>query len=64
VGATSPVSVLTDYYLVPVFYPLTYREFSCIVWTAPWFGVVNYALLAAVLLWLYRTRRTGRAASS
>jgi hypothetical protein len=53
----------SDYYVVPIFYPLTYRGFSGIAWTTPWFFVVNYALLVAVLAWLYRTRRTGQAAS-
>ena len=46
-----------DYYPVPVLYPFTERGFDGIAWNTPWFMVLNYALLTAAGLWLWRTRR-------
>ena len=51
----------SDYYAVPVLYPITYRGFSGIAWTAPWFLVLNYLLLAAVYFWLFYTRNKSSA---
>jgi len=51
----------SDYYVVPILYPLTYRGISGIAWTAPWLLALNYGLLAAVYLWLFRTRGRRRA---
>jgi hypothetical protein len=46
-----------DYYPVPVLYPFTQRGFDGIAWITPWFMVLNYAALAAVGLWLLRSRK-------
>jgi len=51
----------SDYYVVPVFYPLTYRGFSGVAWTTPWLFALNYTLLAVAYVWLYRTRAGRRA---
>ncbi len=41
-----------DYYAAPVLYPITERGFNGIAWNTPWFMGLNYAVLAAVGLWL------------
>lgn len=46
-----------DYYEVPVLYPITERGFDGLAWNTPWFMVLNYASLAAMILWLLHTRR-------
>lgn len=46
-----------DYYEVPVLYPITERGFDGLAWNTPWFMVVNYVALAAMILWLLYTRR-------
>ena len=48
-----------DYYGVPIFYPLSERTFDGIAWTDPWLLVVNYLLLAAAFIGLYRGRILG-----
>lgn len=48
-----------DYYAAPVLYPLTERGFDGIAWNTPWFMGLNYAVLAAVGLWL-ALRKRGR----
>lgn len=40
----------SEFYPVPVFYPITYQGFDGIAWNTPWFMVVNYSAL--VLIWL------------
>lgn len=45
------------YYPVPVLYPITERGFDRLAWNAPWFLLLNYAVLAAVGVWLLRTGR-------
>jgi hypothetical protein len=47
----------TAYYPVPVLYPFTQRGFDGIAWNTPWFLLLNYAVLAAVGVWLLRTGR-------
>ena len=56
--ATDVPTHSADYYAVPVLYPFTYRGLDGFAWTTPWFIALNYAALAAVGLWLYRTRRS------
>jgi hypothetical protein len=46
-----------DYYEVPVLYPITERGLDGLAWNTPWFMVLNYAALAAMVLWLLHTRR-------
>lgn len=55
--ATDVPTHSAEYYAVPVFYPFTYQGFDGFAWTSPWFMVANYAALAAVWIWLNRTRR-------
>lgn len=45
-----------DYYPSPVLYPITRQGFDGIAWNTPWFMVLNYAVLAAAYLWLWRSR--------
>jgi hypothetical protein len=45
-----------DYYPVPVLYPFTYRGFDGLAWNTPWFLALNYAVLVAIGLGLWRTR--------
>ncbi len=51
-----------EYYPAPVLYPLTQRGFDGLAWNTPWFLLLNYAVLAAVGVWLQRTgpRHDGR----
>jgi hypothetical protein len=46
-----------DYYPVPVLYPFTQRGFDGIAWITPWFMVLNYSALAAVGIWLLKSRK-------
>lgn len=56
------IDVLThssDFYPVPVLYPITYQGFDGIAWNTPWFMAANYALL--LLLWLVEGYRAFKA---
>ncbi len=46
----------SDYYAVPIFYPISFRGFNGIAWTSPWFIGMNYVALVAAGIWLIRTR--------
>ena len=46
-----------DYYPSPVLYPITERGFDGLAWNTPWFMVLNYAVLGAAGLWLWRSRK-------
>lgn len=46
-----------DYYPSPVLYPITYRGFDGLAWNDPKYLVVNYVVLVAIYLWLFRTRK-------
>lgn len=54
--ATDVPTHSAEYYAVPVLYPFTYAGFDGFAWTTPWFIAANYAALAAVAIWLNRTR--------
>jgi hypothetical protein len=41
-----------DFYPSPVFYPVTMKGFNGIAWNEPWFVLLNYTVLAAVLCWV------------
>ena len=49
-----------DYYAVPVLYPFSERGFDGLAWNTPWFLALNYAALAATILWLALTRRRSK----
>lgn len=44
-----------DYYAVPVLYPFTERGFDGLAWNTPWMLALNYAAIAAVGWWVWRT---------
>jgi hypothetical protein len=46
----------TDFFPVPVLYPISYRGFNGIAWNEPWFMALNYAALAGLWLWLLGRR--------
>jgi len=46
----------SDYYEVPFLYPISYRGFDGVPWTAPWLIIGNYVLLA-IAFGLLRARR-------
>ena len=46
----------SDYYPVPLFYPLTYWGFDGVDWTTPWVLALNYAALVAAFAWLWVRR--------
>jgi hypothetical protein len=50
----------SDYYPSPVLYPITERGFDGIAWPTPWFMALNYAALAGVAIWLWRSRPSAR----
>jgi LexA-binding, inner membrane-associated putative hydrolase len=43
----------TDYYAVPIFYPLSDWGFNGVPWTTPWIMALNYAALAVVFIGLF-----------
>ena len=45
------------FYPSPVFYPISRRGFDGIAWNLPWFLLLNYGLLAAVVFWLWINRK-------
>ena len=49
----------SDYYAVPVLYPITDASFDGIAWNSPLFMLLNYLTLAGVYVWLYRTKPAG-----
>lgn len=49
----------TEFYPVPLFYPITQRGFGMVAWNTPWFAALNYGALVAVTIWLWLTRRKG-----
>ena len=50
-----------DYYPSPVIYPITNRGFDGLAWSKPVYLALNYALLVAACLWLFRTRGRSKA---
>ena len=50
-----------DYYPSPVIYPITNRGFDGLAWSKPVYLALNYVLLVAAYLWLFRTRRRSKA---
>ena len=53
-----------DYYPSPVLYPITNRGFDGLAWSEPVYLALNYVLLVAAYLWLFRTRRRSTAIGS
>ena len=50
-----------DYDPSPVLYPITNRGFDGLAWSKPVYIALNYALLVAAYLWLFRTRKRSTA---
>ncbi|MCW5661887.1 MAG: metal-dependent hydrolase [Burkholderiaceae bacterium] len=48
-----------EFYPSPVLYPFTYWGFDGLAWNTPWFMVLNYAAIAAALVWWLVVRRRG-----
>jgi hypothetical protein len=48
------------YYVVPIFYPLTYWGLNGIAWNQPWFMVVNYASVVVALIFITKSRRASQ----
>jgi len=51
------------FFPTPILYPVSERGFDGLAWNAPSFLLLNYAALAAVAAWLWRSRKPPRTAS-
>lgn len=47
-----------DYYPSPVFYPITEHGFDGLAWNTQWFMLVNYGVLLAVGMLLWRAQKS------
>lgn len=48
----------SDFYPSPVLYPFTQEGFDGLAWNTPWFGWLNYGVIALLWLWLSRSRNS------